>query len=214
MLPYLVFAAISVATTTPARSPAAPDVAGSFREADWRGARRARMVGGGELRLLRSGKDVYVAVLGATRGYPSLCVGNAQRVEILHASAALGTATYVRIGGVWRLQMPFAWHLRERTPDSLAPTLFDQARAGFYRQYRWLSTASRAGAPVRMFHIGLDDTRARLGVVFLDTETMRTAYWPASMGSGCRDLSLVKGDAPDRLMFDPAGWIRLDGIGR
>ena len=100
MLAYLVFAALPVAAPAPTFPATPPDVAGPFREADWRGARRARMIGGGELRLLRSGREVYVAVLGATRGYPSLCVGNAQRVEILHASAALGILENVRTDGV------------------------------------------------------------------------------------------------------------------
>ena len=127
MLAYLVFAALQAATPPRAFPATPPDVAGPFRETDWRGARRERMVGGGELRLLRSGREVYIAVLGATRGYPSLCVGDAQRVEVLHASAALGSVTYVHHGNAWRLQMPFAWHLREPAAGGIEPAPFAQA---------------------------------------------------------------------------------------
>ncbi|MEI7037839.1 hypothetical protein [Fulvimonas yonginensis] len=209
MGPYLMLAATAAAGTTPVAAP--PDVAAPYREADWRGARRVALAGGGELRLLRSGKDVYVAVHGPARGYPSLCVGGPGRVDILHASAALGTVSYLHAGGAWRLQQPFAWQLRDQGGAQEAPAgVLAARRAAFFRQHGWLSTASVAGAPVRMFRIRLDATRQWLGVVFLDTATMHTSYWPASMGPACRNLPLVKGDAPAALDFDPASWSSLE----
>ena len=120
------------------------------------------------------------------------------------------TVTYVRTGSVWQLQKPFTWHLRERASGDRLSTRFAQAQAAFYRHYQWLSTASQAGAPVRVFRIRLGGTRDWLGVVFIDTATMRVTYWPASMGFGCRNLPLVKGDAPARLEFDPSSWSRLE----
>lgn len=120
------------------------------------------------------------------------------------------TVTYVRTGSVWQLQKPFTWHLRERASGDRLSTPFAQAQAAFYRHYQWLSTASQAGAPVRVFRIRLGGTRDWLGVVFIDTATMRVTYWPASMGFGCRNLPLVKGDAPARLEFDPSSWSRLE----
>lgn len=204
--------ALSLAAAVPASRGPVPDITRTLREADWRDARREPMVGGGEVRLLRSGDDLYVAVTGPARGYPSLCVGDGRRVEILHASAALGVVSYAHAGQAWRLQAPFAWELREAAASG-GPAAFAVQRDAFYRTHGWLSTASRQGEPTRMFRIRIEPARAWLGVVFLDKAAMRTTYWPASMGPACRNLPLVMGDPPSDLPFDPTGWSRLPRAG-
>jgi methionine-R-sulfoxide reductase len=76
----------------------------------------------------------------------------------------------------------------------------------FPAQYRWLSTASRTGAPRREYQIKLGPDRRFLGVVFLSTNTMEAAYWAASMSDDCRNADVLRGDAPDTLQFDPSQW--------
>jgi hypothetical protein len=202
--------AVAAAALSPsALSPSAPTIDGLIDPKEWSGARREHLIGngGGELLLLRADADLYVAVTGAGPGYPSLCVGDAERVEVMHASAALGSVSYARTNDRWRRGKPFEWRVRDAA--GAASTLLAD-RESFFAEYRWLSTASRAGAPAREFRITLDTERTRLGVVFLSTDTMKHAYWPASMNDGCRNLDLLRGDAPDTLPLDPASWHRIE----
>jgi hypothetical protein len=193
-----------------------PTIDGVIAPGEWSGARREPMINGGELLLLRNGSDLYVAVTGPKPGFPSLCVGDGVHVEILHASAALGTVTY-SLGGVkkqasdptppWQRGAPFAWRLRD-TPEP-SPTLAAD-RTAFLGDTHWLSTASRTGAPTREFRIALNESRRFFGVVFLATEKMELSHWPATMGNGCRDLALARGDAPDTLQLTPTTWYRIE----
>lgn len=210
----LIALATAAAATAASRTPAAPPtIDGVVGPQEWSGARRETLSGGGELLLLRAGGDLYVAVTGTGTGYPSLCVGDAGHVEVLHASAALGSVSYARTNGQWTRGKTFEWRVRD-APGPDAARLAD--RESFFAEYRWLSTASRAGAPAREFRITLDAqpeharTRTRLGVVFLHTDTMKHTYWPASMNDGCRDLDLLRGAAPDTLQFDPTHWHRIE----
>src|SRR6266704_600885 len=73
----ILFAAFGFTTSAAALS--APTIDGVIGSKEWAGARRERLIGGGEVLLLRAGADLYIAVSGAGRGYPSLCVGDFER---------------------------------------------------------------------------------------------------------------------------------------
>ncbi len=179
-----------------AASLSSPTVDGVIEPKEWAGARREKLTDGGDVLLLRAGADLYVAVIGLRRGYPSLCVGDFEHVEVLHASAALGSVSYTRTSTRWLRGKPFEWRVQDvpKPPSALLAQ----------------STASRAGAPAREFRIALDPPRRFLGVVFLSTDTMQAAYWPASTNDGCRNLELLRGDAPEELELDPSQWHRIE----
>lgn len=183
-----------------------PTIDGVLGPKEWSGALREKLIGGGEVLLLRAPADLYVAVVGPKRGYPSLCVGDFERVEVLHASAALGSVAYTRTGAKWLRGTPFEWRVRD---EPGATTTLLGERESFFAGYGWLSTASRAGEPTREFRIKLGPERRFLGVVFLSTDTMEASYWPASMSDGCRNLELLRGDAPEALQLDPSQWNRI-----
>jgi hypothetical protein len=69
----------------------------------------APMTGGGEVSIRRDGEDLRVSVRGRRAGLASLCIGDHSRVRILHASAAVGEATYEREGERWALKSGFVW---------------------------------------------------------------------------------------------------------
>lgn len=184
-----------------------PTIDGVLGPQEWSGARREKLVGGGEVLLLRAGTDLYVAVIGPNPGFPSLCIGDSRRVDVLHASAALGSVSYTPSETQWSRGKPFEWRVREVAGPAAALLA---AREAFLAEYRWLSTASRAGSPTREFRILPGPERRFLGVVFLSTDTMEAAYWPPSMSDGCRNPALLRGDAPDTLQLDPTQWHRIE----
>jgi len=180
-----------------------PTIDGNIDQQEWAGAERHALSGGGELLLLKSGGELYVAVKGGARGIASLCIGDREQVEVLHASAALGTAVYKRHDRSWVRSDAFAWEARDRAApaDQLAAE-----RARFFADHQWIANASSAESPNREFRIQLTPTRRQLGVAFLDTAAMRAAHWPANVLDGCVETELLRGDAPKLLRLNPQRW--------
>lgn len=164
------------------------------------------MVGGGEVTLRQDGDDLRVAVAGPRGGLASLCVGDESRVRILHASAAIGEATYQPSGDRWILKAGFEFKLRDaRTgPPSEAD------RSQYFSTMGWVANASRTGDSVRVFTVRLSERIRFIGITFLATdEPMTLSYWPASMDDGCREIKVAQGYLPDHAQFRPAAWHRV-----
>lgn len=184
----------------------APQIDGVIGVTEWSGARHEALVGDGELLLLRKNNYLYVAVIGADSGLVSLCTGDLERVEILHASAALGSVSYTRTNSQWLRGEPFEWHLRDVSESSKPLSV---KRESFFEEHHWLANSSRVQTPKREFKIKLGRHRQFLSVVFLLLDNMKVAYWPASTNGDCRNLRLLRGWAPDSLKFEPSTWHKI-----
>ncbi len=163
---------------------------------------RLELSGGGEAQLLRNGDNLHVTVRAAKSGLASLCIGDEDRVEILHASAALGTAVYEREGEAWRLRKPFQWSARQAASA--------EEKEGHFQSAGWLAGASNAGSPVREFVIRINDHRKNIGLVFLHTqEPMTAAFAPLGMADDCRAVKLLQGNTADTARFAPETWMKV-----
>jgi hypothetical protein len=67
------------------------------------------------LRLKLEGNFLYVGMHGTSHGWCHVYVTAGDTIFVHHASAALGTATYLLKGELWQPQQTFVWELRERT---------------------------------------------------------------------------------------------------
>jgi hypothetical protein len=79
-----------------------------------------------------------------------------------------------------------------------------------------LQLATRSHAPAHRgasFRIRLGPARRFQAVACLSTDTMKAAYWPATMRDGCGDLELLRGNAPAALPFEPSRSYPIDSIG-
>ena len=189
-----------------AQSGVSPIVDGHVGEQEWAGAQHATLEGGGEVRLLVHGKFLYVAIRGARPGLASVCVAQGKTVRILHASAAIGEASFERWGDMWMKRKGFEWTLRD-SPRGPAPS--DEARAEWLAKSGWLANASAAGSPFREFKIWAKDAES-IGVTYLATDKpMAVAFWPSTMHDDCRSLKIPQGYLPDTARFDPTSWHRL-----
>ena len=161
--------------------------------------------GGGEVTFRESGGELLVTVTGPRAGLASLCVGDEARVRILHASAAVGEATYERSGDTWTLKAKFDFKLRDGRTGS--PTT--QERDDYFKTMGWVANASRTGDVKREFRVRLSDVRF-LGVTFLTTdEPMTVSHWPVSMEDDCRAVRIAQGYLPETAQFRPATWHRV-----
>ncbi|HYE86238.1 MAG TPA: hypothetical protein VEA16_07775 [Vicinamibacterales bacterium] len=162
-----------------------------------------RMIGGGEVTLRQDRDVLFVTVSGPQAGLASLCVGDESRVRILHASAAIGEASYERSAEHWVLRSKFDFKLREtRTgPPS------ESDRMQYLTNMGWVANASRSGDAVRRFTVNLTERLRYLGVTYLSTtEPMALSYWPPSMKDGCREVKIAQGYLPETAQFHPASW--------
>lgn len=147
---------------------------------------------------------LLVTVAGPRPGLASLCVGDGSRVRILHASAAVGDAVYVRDGIDWRLKSGFDWELR----DSPGPT--EEEVRNFLGRAGWVANAIRTGVGERRFMIRLTEQTRFLAITYLSTaEPMAVSYWPASVDDGCAAVKVAQGLLPETVRFQPERWHAL-----
>jgi hypothetical protein len=164
------------------------------------------MIGGGEVTLRQDGNDLHVTVTGPRAGLASLCVGDEARVRILHASAAIGEASYERSAEQWVLTSKFDFKLR----DARTGPPPEADRRQYFSTMGWVANASRSGDVARTFTVRLAERIRYLGVTYLATgEPMALSHWPASMDDGCREMKVAQGYLPDTAQFRPAGWHRI-----
>lgn len=185
-----------------------PVIDGRVSQNEWKGSRHYAMAGGGEVYLLHRSDALYVAVVGPEPGFPTLCVGNDVSIEVLHASAALGSVRYVRQGDHWVSEArQFAYFLRQ---DAQGNQASPEARAAFFGSNGWVSTSSRSHERVREFRLRARPGRVSIAIAFLAIPSMRTYHWPSGADDGCLDPRLLQGHVPAGLDFRPSGWMRIE----
>ncbi|HEX6165087.1 MAG TPA: hypothetical protein VFZ31_17095 [Vicinamibacterales bacterium] len=205
-LALLGFAAQTTVTIPRSSTPVVID--GKADVAEWSNAvRGASSPSGLQVRLQHDGTALYIAVEAPADGFTSLCLGTSDRVQVLHASAALGAVDYRRTGGPWAPdQALFVYGMRD---PSMTEAAISQRQA-YFTQNGWVaSTASMGGHRVQEFKIDMTRIATRLAIAFYSTTgTGSVLTWPDSVSAndGCASLPLVRGTVTGGLTFDPSRW--------
>jgi hypothetical protein len=166
------------------------------------------LTGGGEVTISKGSEFFEVAVKGPAAGLASLCLADDKTVRILHASAAVGEATYERDGDRWVLRTNFEWKLRDSR--QAGPPTEAQSQA-FLESAGWTANPSNRGDVSRNFRIRLSDRTRFLGVTFLTTsEPMAVSHWPDAMDDDCRAVKIAQGYLPATARFRPETWHRIN----
>lgn len=184
---------------------------GQIGDEEWADASRHDLVGGGELLLMRD-DDVYAAVRGEDFGWAHLYVPRGDTLFVLHASAALGTAVYVRdTADRWTRSAAFEWGVRDTTFSPHA----EAERTAFFAEHGWVANTNMMGTRrVIEFRIStslLRPSGARLAALFA-SDPAHPQYWPEGLTDATLDAELIRGTPPARLRFEPARWALLDGL--
>ena len=181
---------------------------GNLAEDEWQNALKKELVGGGELFLQHDGNFLYVGVHGTSHGWCHVYVTVGDTIFVHHASAALGTMTYLLKGERWQPQQTFAWELRERT---LTPQV-EAARAAYLKSKGWLANNMNTGTPgIIEFKIAcrfLKGELVRLAVAFA-SDAASPQYWPQTLADDCLKHELIFGSAPGDLKFNRESWAKL-----
>src|SRR5262245_20751737 len=221
MQPIASWMVLVIGLTTPAAEPpievprGAPVVIdGKVDEAEWQGAATHRFADDSVIRLRHDGRHLFVGLTSPRKGFPRLCTVNGDAVRVLHASAALGAVTYDRKADGWiARETAFRYGMRNTE-------LTEQARGerlDYLSRHGWVgSTFGMGGGQVQEMQIAIDQLaatpRVALGYYAIGPEKKGTILpWPASLSAdeGCINEELVRGNVPQKLRFEPAGWIAL-----
>lgn len=190
----------SPATEATAPLAQVPELDGAIREGEWAQAMKHPLGERGQVHALRSGDTVWIAARGGADGIASVCVGSADRVWILHASAALGTGEYELAQGGWQRRRDFAWAARDPSDSA--------AREEFFSREGWLANVSKGGAD-REFELDLRrfPPGVRFAVGYLHTrEPMRVDTFPERVTDACSGMPLQQGALPQTAAFAPETW--------
>lgn len=181
---------------------------GRIDPAEWAGAREVRLEGM-RVRLGRRGDVLAVAVELEGPGISSLVIGTADRVWVLHASAALGTGQY-RCAADGACTRTRGFQFTCRDPSS-APAA-EACRKEFRSAEGWMGNVSPSGARTREFVIDLGrfgGPGRALGLVVtglvLPDQGKR---WPAG-DDEAGAVKLQQGILEERMRFVPESWLLL-----
>ena len=179
---------------------ATPVIDGTINAEEWKDAHHAQLEGGGEMWATNDGEKLYVATRGTKNNIVSVCIGTGRYIEVLHASAALGSAQFSGPGPEWKNEKEFKFSVRANaTPEE---------RAKFLESEGWIANPRREGGLEREFAIkltGFDRRRFAVAVLYVD-EPMSVAYWPATVADDCKAVRLGQGYLDRKYVFAPKGW--------
>jgi hypothetical protein len=196
-------AAASPAATPPGEAiavpaGAAPVIDGTIGDAEWAGS--AVAAGDGlDLWWRTDGTLLYVAVRREGAGSVNLVLAEGDAIRILHSSAALGSARYVRSAGTaWDLVEDFDWCCRV-PGDPAAAALLDDAG--------WTASPGTVGAPGDVeFAVRPGSAGMRVAVSSVGPDG-RAVIWPGDLPGDQQEA--LYGPRPATALFDPDGWPRL-----
>jgi TolB protein len=184
-----------------------PLIDGTLSDDEWANAQKVELTSG-ELLLMSDGDYLYIGIRSELLGLGSLCVYRDDEVSVLHSSAALGTAAFVKTNSEdWERTRIFNWTNRDTSQSQKA----QNARQSHLDEENWLASNGLMGDSSEMeYQISMRDGKVQLAVTYLESPGYSTAaVWPANLEDDCRNIELLQGDAPAFLMFAPEKWMTI-----
>ena len=165
-----------VAGSTTVTRGAAPVLDGTLSPGEWTDALAIDVTAQARIFLKHADGYLFLGIQATTMGVGSPVVVVGEEIHALHASAALGTAIYVREADVWVLRQDFSWQCR--TTGFSAYALNERAR--FLERNGWLGTIGYLGEPTQFeYQIAWGSEPLTFLFLFADfTDTIHLLSWP------------------------------------
>jgi len=159
--------------------------------------------------VVHDGTFLYLGIRSGGRGFGSPCLVQSGSVSVLHASAALATASYGRDGDQWVLTQGFAsWECRDEglTRMELVPV-----RDAFLSEHGWIASTGGMGNHNEVeYAIRLQGEDLRMQLLFYDTGSFpRMVSWPHLEGDLQAYRQLLDGNLPVRMSFETRRWMTI-----
>lgn len=186
----------------------APTIDGTLSPGEWDDATVETFTDGSQLLLLQSGDSIYVGIkaIESKMIAGNIFISSGNEINILHTSAALGTAIYRPGMEGWRQTQDFTWRCRNTGSSQTAQA----ERAEFLEDEGWLAANGLMGTPNELeYQIKIPDQDFRLAVVYIKTTyPYEKVPWPVNLDDDCIQPS--SGSLPLEMQFSPAQWASLE----
>lgn len=179
---------------------------GRISDGEWSDAQSFGLHGGGNVSVKSDSAYYYFLVRGLKEGWSHLYISCNDTVYIFHASAALGTAAYVKKNDdAWEPVRPFTWNLRDTSTSRQAELL----RKEFLLRENWLANTNQMGEhnvlEYRLSRLKFPPGKFLAAVVFADKEG--SIYcWPENLQDSTILKDLIWGTTPEKLIFNFTKW--------
>ncbi len=185
-----------------------PVIDGVLQPSEWDQAEIEFFEDRSELFLLYAEDHLYLAIKAASAEMitANVFISNGESVEILHTSAALGTAEYLPEGDTWRKIKDFEWCCRSTLDNASSRAMRD----AFYYTEDWLGINTYNGNENELeFKIRLSGSEKYLAVNFLRVNSIEDKnVWPAGISDGPAQPTV--GGFPETMDFSPENWQILE----
>lgn len=186
----------------------APQIDGTLAAGEWDDALSIPLSDAASLFLKHAGGYLYLGIQATSMGVGSPLIVRGGEILVLHASAALGTAIYVRKDDAWTLRQDFEWKCR--STGFSAPAKNERAR--FLQQNGWLGTIGYLGDPNQFeYEIAWEDESLTLLFLFADfTDTIHLLSWPIPPADAAPyETVITASPTPPQMQFDTESWAIL-----
>ena len=159
---------------------------------------------------MQDGHFIYLAIRARESGTiaGNVFIQQGDQIKILHSSAALGTALFLKEDLKWQKTQDFSWRCRS-TGDSQSD---NDERADFLLEEGWLAANGRMGIPNELeYKIKILDGGFHMAVVYMKAyPPYEKIAWPDMLEDD--SIQPSQGGLPEEMWFSPADWIMFEMI--
>ena len=178
---------------------------GEILEMEWKDAEAYQLNSGVEVYIQLSESVLYVGLKGRSDGWAHVYLNSGDTIWILHASAALGSSTYVRDNNSWRNVSCYNWELRDSEINDEATARME----AYYSKNGWVSNnnamTKTQSAEYRINLEFFNTGEIRLAA-FYASSAMNPPVFPEGISDATGDQQIVFGNCPDEVTFMPDKW--------
>jgi hypothetical protein len=180
---------------------------GSVTENLWEKAKHVSLKNGGELLLLKKENTLWAALKHNKKGWVHVYQGTGDTVRVLHASAALGEAVYIKKDKKWEPSRTFQWELRDKVYNEDLKT----KQENYYKQHGWVANNNNMSDGMNFefkIHVQDNPDKTSFAFVILD-DPDNPHYYPFSIKDDALLPKLLQGYISGPLVFELNGWEKL-----
>jgi hypothetical protein len=195
---------VAVPTSSP------PILDGTISSGEWDSAAVDTFADGNEIRLMQTGEFLYLGLRAKESGTiaGNVFIQQDDQIQILHSSAALGTATFIKEDMHWQKVQDFSWRCRS-TGDSQSARY---ERADFLLEENWLAANGRMGTPNELeYQITIPDRNFHMAVVYIKAyPPYEKIAWPDMLKDD--SIQPSQGGLPEEMQFSLEQWMVFELI--
>jgi len=181
-----------------------PSIDGTLSTGEWDDAVIETFADGSQLLLMQAEDYLYLGIRTheQQRFAGNVYILRGDKINILHSSAALGTAIYQKTEDGWQQIQDFTWQLRDTSNSESAQA----ERAEFLLTEGWLAANGNMGTPNELeYQIKIQEQNLRIAVVFTkSTSPYEKVPWPANLEDDT--IKPTPGGFPTIMAFFPTRW--------